>query len=63
MGANIVFSVIILIILVSLQYTLNLMLREIKDIRKILSRLTNYTDIGLRGENDFGRNDWKNSFH
>ena len=37
-------SVIIVFILISLQYTLNLILREIRDIRKILIR----NDINLR---------------
>ena len=38
-------SVIIVFILVSLQYTLNLILREIRDIRKILIRGKNDIDI------------------
>lgn len=40
-----VISVIIVFILVSLQYTLNLILREIRDIRKILIRSQNDIDI------------------
>ena len=38
-------SVIIVFILISLQYTLNLILREIRDIRKILIRNKNDIDI------------------
>lgn len=57
MSANILISVIIVIILVSIQYTLNLILREMRDMKKLLIRSNNKTDIGLRGENDFGRKD------
>lgn len=39
-------SVIIVIILVSLQYTLNLILRELREIRKML--IKNPNDINLR---------------
>lgn len=38
-------SVIIVFILISLQYTLNLILREIRDIRKVLIRNKNDIDI------------------
>ena len=38
-------SVIIVFILISLQYTLNLILREIRDIRKNLIRNKNNMDI------------------
>lgn len=41
MNTNIVFSAIILIILISVQYTLNLILREVRDIRKRMIRNTN----------------------
>lgn len=40
-----IFSAIILIILVSLQYTLNLILKELRDIRKML--LKDPKDINL----------------
>lgn len=40
MNTNLVFSAIILIILISMQYTLNLILREIRDIRKRLIKST-----------------------
>jgi len=36
-----IFSAIILIILISIQYTLNLILREIRDIRKMLIKNPN----------------------
>ena len=36
MNTNLIFSAIILIILISLQYTLNLILKEVRDIRKRL---------------------------
>lgn len=39
-------SVIIVIILVSLQYTLNLILKELREIRKML--IKNPNDINLR---------------
>lgn len=38
-------SVIIVFILISLQYTLNLILREIRDIKKIIIRNKNNIDI------------------
>ncbi len=38
MNTNLIFSAIILIILISLQYTLNLILKEVRDIRKRLIR-------------------------
>ena len=41
MNTNIVFSAIILIIFISVQYTLNLILREVRDIRKRMIRNTN----------------------
>ena len=50
MDTKFIFSAIILIILVSLQYTLNLILREIRDIRKILLRSSNYINLGERRE-------------
>lgn len=34
MNTKLIFSVIILVILISLQYTLNLILKEVRDIRK-----------------------------
>ncbi len=46
MDTKIIFSAIILIILISIQYTLNLILREIRDIRKML--IKNPNDINLR---------------
>ena len=36
MNTKLIFSAIILIILISLQYTLNLILKEVRDIRKRL---------------------------
>jgi hypothetical protein len=50
MDTKFIFSAIILIILVSLQYTLNLILREIRDIRKILLRSSSYINLGERRE-------------
>lgn len=44
MDTNIIISVIILIILISLQYTLNLILIEVRDIRKRLIKGPNDTD-------------------
>ncbi len=41
-----IISVIIVIILISLQYTLNLILRELREIRRIL--IKNPNDINLR---------------
>ena len=41
MNTNLVFSAIIVIILISLQYTLNLILKEVRDIRKRLIKSTN----------------------
>lgn len=41
MDIKFIFSVIILLILISLQYTLNLILREVRDIRKRLIRSKN----------------------
>lgn len=41
MNTNLVFSAIILIILISFQYTLNLILREVRDIRKRMIKNTN----------------------
>ena len=38
MDTKVIFSVIILVILISLQYTLNLILKEVRDIRKRLIR-------------------------
>lgn len=46
MDTKMIKSVIIVIILVSLQYTLNLILRELREIRKILNK--NPNDINLR---------------
>ncbi len=45
MDTKMIFSAIILIILVSLQYTLNLILKELRDIRKML--LKDPKDINL----------------
>lgn len=45
MDTNWTISVIIVFILISLQYTLNLILREIRDIRKVLIRNKNDIDI------------------
>lgn len=45
MDTNWRISVIIIFILISLQYTLNLILREIRDIRRILIRNKNDIDI------------------
>lgn len=41
MDTKVIFSVIILVILISLQYTLNLILKEVRDIRKRLIRSNN----------------------
>lgn len=41
MNTNIVFSAIILVILISFQYTLNLILRELRDIRRRMIKNTN----------------------
>lgn len=41
MDIKFIFGVILLLILVSLQYTLNLILREVRDIRKRLIRSKN----------------------
>lgn len=38
MDTKFVFSVIIFVILVSFQYTLNLILREIREIKKLIER-------------------------
>lgn len=46
MDTKVIISVIILIIFVSIQYTLNLILKELKDIRKDLLR--NKNNINLR---------------
>lgn len=46
MDTKLMISVIIVFILISLQYTLNLMLREIRDIRKILIKNKNDINIG-----------------
>ena len=46
MDTKVIISAIILIIFVSIQYTLNLILRELKDIRKDLLRDKN--NINLR---------------
>lgn len=43
-----IISVIIIFILVSLQYTLNLILREIRDIRKVLIRNKNNFDSDIK---------------
>lgn len=43
MDTKVVFSVIIFIILISIQYTLNQILKELKDMKKIL--LKNQKDI------------------
>lgn len=50
MDTKFIFSAIILIILISLQYTLNLMLKEIRDIRKILIRKTSHINLDERRE-------------
>jgi len=44
MDTKIIFSVIILVILISFQYTLNLILKEIRDIKTILTRLLRKDD-------------------
>ena len=49
-------SVIIVFILVSLQYTLNLILREMRDIRKILIRNKNDIDIQWKGRRNLDDN-------
>lgn len=49
MDTNWTISVIIVFILISLQYTLNLILREIRDIRKVLIRNKNDIDIRWKG--------------
>lgn len=41
MDTKLIFSAIILIILISIQYTLNLILREVRDIRRRLIRNNN----------------------
>ena len=41
MNTNLIFSAIILIILISFQYTLNLILREVRDIRRRMIKNTN----------------------
>ena len=46
MDTKVIISAIILIIFVSIQYTLNLILKELKDIRKDLLR--NKNNINLR---------------
>ena len=38
MDTKLIFSAIMLIILVSIQYTLNLILRELRDIKKMLMK-------------------------
>ena len=45
MDTRIILSVIILIILFSFQYTLNLILRELRDIKTILARLLRKEDV------------------
>jgi hypothetical protein len=40
MNTNLIFSAIILIILISYQYTLNLILREVRDIRRRMIKNT-----------------------
>lgn len=45
MDTKIILSVIILIILVSFQYTLNLILKELRDIKGILIRLLRKEDF------------------
>lgn len=44
MNTTIILSVIILIILISLQYSLNLILKEVRDIKTILLRLSRRDD-------------------
>lgn len=44
MDAKIILSVIILIILISFQYTLNLILKEIRDMKTILIRVLRRED-------------------
>lgn len=44
MDTTIILSVIILIILISFQYTLNLVLKELRDIKTILLRLLRRED-------------------
>lgn len=41
MNTNLIFNAIILIILISFQYTLNLILRELRDIRKRMIKSPN----------------------
>lgn len=41
MDINLVFGIVILLILVSLQYTLNLILKELRDIRRRLIKTNN----------------------
>lgn len=40
MDTNLIFSAIILVILISVQYTLNLILRELRDIRRRMIKTT-----------------------
>lgn len=44
MDTKIILSVIILVILISFQYTFNLILRELRDIKNILIRLLRRED-------------------
>lgn len=46
MDTKVIINAIILIIFVSIQYTLNLILRELRDVRKVLIKDQN--DINLR---------------
>ena len=46
MNTKVIISAIILIIFISIQYTLNLILRELRDIRRFLRKDRN--DINLR---------------
>lgn len=44
MDTNLIFSAIILVILISYQYTLNLILKELRDIRRRMIKNTNKFD-------------------
>lgn len=43
MNTKLIINVIIFIILISLQYTLNLILKELKDIRRLIGREKTFT--------------------
>lgn len=48
MNTKVLFGAIILLILVSIQYTLNLILREIKSLRITMIKYENIKDINLK---------------